>query len=419
MDYLGKKMQGVMAGAWIEVDLDALSHNFQVVRNLAGNETKVCAVVKADAYGHGVARIAPALEKAGVDYFAVAILDEAIELRKTGITGPVLILGPLMPGHAEYVLRYNLTQTVCSLDMAEELSNEAFRQKKKAKIHVKVDTGMGRIGVNHDSAVSLISEISTLPFIEIEGIFTHFATADSKEKEYVSEQHEIFNRILNDLKALGINIPIAHCATSSTLIDLPEMKMDMVRTGLMLYGIYPRKDQSEKVSLKPALTYKARISFLKEITEKRSISYGRKYFAESGEKIATLPIGYNDGIRRILTNRGNVLIGGKICPMVGTVCMDHVMIDVSEVKNVARYDEAVLIGRQGNEEITVDDMADNVSTINYEILSTLGSRLPRIYKSGGKWVAVKNLLGHSPIEIVSGIENGEEEPVLVLAGSIK
>jgi len=388
------RTNGVKSVAWIEVDLDAIRDNFLTARSIVGNDTKICAVVKADAYGHGVCEVAPTLEKAGADYFAVAILDEAIELRKMGIEKPILVLGPLMPGQASYVLRYNITQTICSLEMAEELSREAFRDRKPAKIHIKIDTGMGRIGAYYEDAVAMISKIKDLPYLNIEGIFTHYATADSQNKDYVYEQWNNFTQVLEDLKSSGINIPISHVATSSTIIDNPEMKLDMVRPGLMLYGLYPRSSQREVVNLKPALTYKAKISFLKDIAKRRSISYSRKYFASVGEKIATLPLGYNDGIRRILSNQGEVIIKGKRCPMVGTICMDHIMADVTQLSDVKRFDEAVLIGKQGEEEIPVDELAKKLNTINYEITSCLGKRVPRIYLSGGKRVAVRNLLGY-------------------------
>jgi len=388
------KINGVTSGAWIEVDLDAISENCRTVRSIIGNDTKICAVVKADAYGHGVIEIARLLSDEGVDYFGVAILDEAIELRKIGIEKPILVLGPLMPGQAAYVLRYNVTQTICSLEMAEELSREAFRQRKSVKIHIKVDTGMGRIGVYYEDAVAMIGRVRDLPYLEIEGIFTHCATADSPHKDYVYEQWKIFSQVLEDLKDQGVEIPISHMATSATIIDLPQMKLDMVRPGLMLYGLYPHPSQRLKVSLKPALTYKARISYLKDITRRRSISYGRKYFANVGEKIATLPLGYNDGIRRILTNQGEVLIHGKRCPMAGTVCMDHVMVNVSDISDVRRFDEAVLIGKQGEDEISVESIAQRLSTINYEVVSCLGRRVPRLYMQNGRRVAVRNLIGY-------------------------
>lgn len=391
------RTNGVKSVAWIEVDLDAIRDNFLTVRSIVGKDTKICAVIKADAYGHGVCEVAPTLAKAGADYFAVAILDEAIELRKMGINKPILVLGPLMPGQAPYVLRYNITQTICSQEMAEELSREAFRHRKPVKIHIKVDTGMGRIGVYYEDAVAMTGRIKDLPYINIEGIFTHYATSDNANKEYVHEQWNNFSQVLEDLRSSGINIPIAHVATSSTIIDNPEMKLDMVRPGLMLYGLYPRSSQREMITLKPALTYKAKISFLKDIAKRRSISYGRKYFAKVGEKIATLPLGYNDGIRRILTNRGEVLIRGKRCPMVGTVCMDHIMANVTDLNEVKWFDEAVLIGKQGDDEIPVDELANKLNTINYEVISCLGRRVPRIYLSGGNRVAVRNLLGYHSI----------------------
>jgi alanine racemase len=397
--YNGTNGDGNTAGAWIEVDLDAVRHNFNAVRSIVGNDTKICAVVKADAYGHGVYEVARTLSDMGANYFAVAILDEAIEMRKMGISEPILILGPLMPGQAPYVLRYNLTQTICNYETAEELSREAFRYRQTVKVHIKVDTGMGRIGVYYEDAYNLIERIRELPYIEIEGLFTHYATSDSQNKDYVYEQWNNFNQVIDELKYAGIKIPITHAATSATIIDLPEMKLDMVRPGLMLYGLYPHPAQRSKVNLKPALTYKARISFLKNIAQRRSISYGRRYYADIGEKIATLPLGYNDGIRRILTNQSEVLIKGKRCPMVGTICMDHVMVNVSALNEVKCYDEVVIIGRQGKEAITADEVADRIPTLHYEVISCLGKRTPRIYFRKGERVAARNLLGYHTVSL--------------------
>lgn len=403
----------IISGAWMEIDLDALRHNYHVVRNIVGSDTRICAVVKADAYGHGVYETAKALVKDGVDYLAVAVLDEAVELRKMGIEKDILILGPMMQGQSPYILRYNLTQTICSPEMAEELSREAFKKRQKVKVHIKVDTGMGRIGMYYEDASLQIAQIMKLPYLEVEGIFTHYADSDNKKKSYVYEQWNNFNQVLEDLKAQGITIPIAHAATSATIIDLPHMKLNMVRPGIMLYGLYPRADQKERVQLKPALTYKTKISFIKTITKKRSISYGRKYFAKEGEVIATLPLGYNDGIKRALTNRGEVLIGGKRCPIVGTVCMDHVMVNVTHVEGVRRFDNAVLIGKQEQEVISAEMLADKLDTINYEVISSLGRRVPRLYLSQGKIKAVRNLLGYHSKNTLPYEGNGDNNLALL------
>jgi alanine racemase len=406
---------GTNAGAWIEVNLDALSYNYDTVRSIVGDETRICSVVKADAYGHGVYEVARLLEQKNTDYFGVAVLDEGIELRKSGISKPILILGPLMQNQAYYVLRYNLTQTITSYDTAKELSNEALKQNETAKVHIKVDTGMGRIGVYYKNAVALIKAVRDLPNIEIEGIYTHFSTSDSEDKNYTFEQWNRFKEILDHLKNEGINIPIRHAATSAAVIDLPYMKLDMVRVGLMLYGLYPRANMREKIELRPALTLKAKISHLKEMEERMSISYGRNYFAEKGERIATLPIGYHDGFRRILTNNSEVLVHGKRCPVVGTVCMDHVMVNVNACDNVVNFDEVVIIGKQGNEEIPVDEMAEKLSTINYEIIASLGKRIPRVYMRKDQVVAVKNLLGYHTTTIIPAdreMSGSVEEPAV-------
>jgi alanine racemase len=388
------------AGAWIEVDLDAISYNYDTVRSIVGEDTRICSVVKADAYGHGVYEVARLLEQKGVDYFAIAMLDEGVDMRKSGISKPILIFSSLMPNQAYYVLRYNLTQTITSYAMAKDLSDEAVKQGKTAKIHVKVDTGMGRIGVNYRHAVNLVKSIIHLPNIEIEGIYTHYATSDSEDKNFTLEQWNRFNTILDHLKKEGINIPIAHAATSAAVIDLPFMKLDMVRIGLMMYGLYPRNSMRERIELRPALTFKAKISFFKEIEERMSISYGQNYYAEKGEKIATLPIGYYDGFRRMLAGKVEVLVNGKRCPVVGNICMDHIMVNVTQCDDVKEFDEAVIIGKQGNEEIPIDEIAEKLSTINYEVVSSFGKRLPRIYLRESQTAAVKNLLGYHTTTII-------------------
>ncbi len=383
----------VHAGAWVEVNLDAIVENFETVKSVVGYNTKVCAVIKADAYGHGAVGVAEVLE-GKVDYFAVAVLDEGIELRKHGIKTPILILGPLMEGQEPYVIRYGLTQTVCSYQEANNLSHEAKKHNAEVKVHIKVDTGMGRIGVHWEKALDEIAKIKRLPHIYVEGIFTHYATADSEDKSYVMYQWNNFQNVLQQLKDKGIEIPISHVATSATIIDLPFMSLDMVRPGLMLYGLYPRENMREKVDLKPALTFKAKFSYVKDMEKPMSISYGRRYIAQKGEKIGTLPVGYNDGYRRLLTNQGEVLVKGVRCPVVGTVCMDHIMVNVTGL-NVSKDCEAVIIGKQGREEISVNEIANKLHTISYEVVTSLGNRLPRLYFQKGKIVATKTLMGYA------------------------
>ncbi|NLK35654.1 MAG: alanine racemase [Gracilibacteraceae bacterium] len=380
--------------AWAEVDLDALSHNMRETRRLSDKDALVTAVVKADGYGHGAKKIAQTLLDNGADRFAVAVLDEGIELRKAGFEVPILIMGFTDEERSEEIISYNLEQAVYSWDLAEEISKEAVRQKKTAKIHIKVDTGMGRIGLKPDKdSVQLIKKISRLPNIVIEGTFTHFAVADTLDKAYTEEQFEKFRWICQELERENVRINLKHCGNSATIIDLPGMHLNMVRAGIILYGLKPSDEvMLDKIELKQVMSLKVRISHVKEIEAGQSVSYGRKFIAPRRSKIASLPIGYADGFTRMLSGKAEALVKGCRVPVVGRICMDQCMIDVTGIEDVKVGDEVVLFGKQGEGFISIDELAEKLDTINYEIVCMISKRVPRVYIKNGKIVDVHNYL---------------------------
>lgn len=380
--------------AWAEINLDNLAHNIREVRRLAGKQSQVMAVIKADGYGHGAAKIAQTLLDNGADRLAVAVLDEAIELRKAGIKAPIFILGYTQPERADEAVSYELEQAVYSIEAAEALSAEACSQGKTAQLHIKIDTGMGRIGLQaDDEAVSIICRIHALPNINIKGIFTHFATADEADKSYTNMQFEKFKWINERLKEKGIDIEIKHCGNSAAIIDLPDMHLNMVRAGIMLYGLAPSKEvMLSKLVLKEAMSLKVRVTHVKEIEAGQSVSYGRRFTADKKTKIASLPIGYADGYTRMLTGKAEALIKGVRVPVVGSICMDQCMIDVTGIEDVKPGDEVVLFGEQQGSFISIDEIAEKLGTINYEVVCMISRRVPRVYVKDGEIVEVLNYL---------------------------
>lgn len=377
---------------WAEINLDHLAHNMREIRRLTDKKAMVTAVIKADGYGHDAKHITDTLLKNGADRFAVAILDEALELRKFGVKEPILVLGYTQFQKVKQIVEFDIDQTVYSYELAESISKEAIKQNKRAKVHIKIDTGMGRIGLKPDEeSVNLIKKISELPNIIIEGIFTHFAIADEKDKSYTFGQFEKFTWICKRLEDEGVGINVRHCSNSAAIIDLPEMHMDMVRAGIILYGLAPSSDVNlDKISLKQVMSLKARVTHLKEIEKGESVSYGRKFIAEKKSKIASLPIGYADGFTRMLSGKAEVLIKGVRVPVVGRICMDQCMIDVTGIDDVKVGDEVVLFGEQNGSFISIDELAEKLGTINYEIVCMISKRIPRIYISDGEIVSIYN-----------------------------
>lgn len=380
---------------WAEINLDHLAHNIKEVRRLVGREAIVTAVVKADAYGHGAVLVANTILDNGGDRLAVATLSEAMELRKAGIKAETLILGHTPIYQSKRIIENGLTQTIYNLQDAKVLSDNAKGLKMTAKIHLKIDTGMGRLGFLPDKAsIDEIKEIFKLPNIYVEGIFSHFAKADEKDKSYSVLQYEKFNWIISELKKVGIEIPIKHIANSASIIDLPEYNLDMVRAGIMLYGLYPSHEVNKSiVKLKPAMTLKTRISNVKTVSEGVGIGYGHKFVTDKTSKIGTLPIGYADGYTRLLTKKAEVSVKGKRTPIIGSICMDQCMIDISSFEGINIGDEVILFGDGSMNEPTADELANSLGTVNYEIVCMVSRRVPRVYIKNEEIVYIKDYLG--------------------------
>ncbi len=360
---------------WVQIDLNAIRKNFAQVKKLIGPKTKIMAAVKADAYGHGLIPVSCLLQKEKADYFGVASIDEGMRLRESGIKAPILVLGAILPAEIKGVLKYNLAQSVPSWELARQIDNQAKKENKKVKVHLKIDTGMGRLGVWHEEAVHFVKKVNKLKHIYLEGIFTHFPSAD-EDKAFTRRQIEHFEKLFKEIEEAGIKIPYRHAANSIGIIEFKNSHFNLVRPGLMLYGLYPRFDIQKKLKLHPALSLKSKIVFLKETPPGRTISYGRTYTTSKHTLIATVCIGYGDGYPRHLSNKGWVIIRNKRAPIVGRVCMDQTMVDVGHISKVKIGDEVILI----NEHITAEEVAQKAETINYEIVCGVTARVPRIYK---------------------------------------
>jgi len=378
---------------WSEIDLSAISHNVRELRRITSSGSQLMAVVKANGYGHGAVEVALAALKNGADCLGVARMDEGLHLRRAGIAAPILILGYTPPEHSETLVAHHLTQAVYTFEAAEALSEAAARLQTRAKVHIKVDTGMGRLGLLPDSprisllgkhlpgnAQRVIESISRLPYVEIEGIFTHFATADSQDKTYTLQQLERFLEFLEKLNVHGLEFPLRHAANSAALIDLPETHLNMVRSGISLYGFYPSGEVSKaRISLAPAMTLKTRVIHVKMVPAGFHVSYGLTYQTENPTVIATVSAGYADGLNRLLSSRGQMLVRGTRANIVGRICMDLTLLDVGHVPDVQIGDEVVIFGSQGQECIPVEEIAEALNTIHYEIVTSLASRVARVF----------------------------------------
>jgi alanine racemase len=360
---------------YAEISLDAIKHNIGEIRELLSPAVRFMAVVKANAYGHGAPAVSRAAVEAGADYLAVANLKEAMELREAGVVSPILILTESPTSVMDEIIQYDLSQTLYSFSEARALSDEARKRKKPARVHVKVDTGMGRVGVPPSEAVAFIKKVSSLPELLLEGIFTHFAKAEDPQDNFTQDQFQKFKQVAAKVK----HIPIKHSANSAAVLFHPETHLDMVRVGLMIYGLYPQGSSRRLINLKPALSFKSRITYLKKIPEGTPVSYGCTYVAPSQTTIATVPVGYADGFSRRLSNRGQVIIRGKRYPVVGRVTMDLTLVNIGEDK-VEMGDEVVLIGEQNGQAISADEVAGLEDTISYEVVCGIGKRVARIYK---------------------------------------
>lgn len=387
-------MQKLLGLTWTEVNLDAIAQNVKNIKKLIGEKKELMAVVKGNAYGHDILEVSPVVLENGATRLAVARLEEGIILRKAGITVPILVLGLTLKQQAEFLVSYDITPAVCEFEMIEKLSESAVQMNKMTKIHLKVDTGMGRIGIFPYDVLRFIKRIKALKNVEIEGIFTHFSVANEKDKFYTEEQFRKFIEILTVLEKEGIKIPIKHVGNSATLLDLPHMWLDMVRPGLAIYGLYPSKEVKKTINLIPAQQFKTKIVFIKELPLGESISYGRTYITKRRMRVASLPVGYADGYNRLLSNQGEVLVRGQRVPIIGRVCMDQCMIDVTNLTQVEIGDEVVLWGRQGEEMITVEEIAQKIRTINYEIVHMPDKkRVAKLFIRDGKPWKIKTMLG--------------------------
>lgn len=378
---------------WAEVNLDNIINNIkEIKKNINGEE--IIAVVKANAYGHGAVDVAPVLIENGADRLAVAMLSEALELREAGIKVPILILGYTDVAFSEMLINNDIEQTVYSLDYAKELSKKAEALGKIAKIHIAVDTGMGRIGfLPNEKSVEEVVEISKLSNLRITGIFTHFSNADEQDKSYAHNQIEKFNSFINEIEKREVNLGLKHISNSASIIDIEDAHYNAIRPGIILYGYYPSDYiNKDKLKLMPALSLKCQVIHVKELPKGEYIGYGRKFRTERDSVIATLPIGYADGYIRGLYEKAHVIINGKLAPVVGKICMDQCMIDVTDVGPVKVGDEVVLLGEDNGVKNNADDIAKMLDTINYEILCMIGRRVPRIYIKDGKMVNVRNYL---------------------------
>ena len=368
---------------WSEIDLKAIAHNVRQLAGVTAPNTKLMAVVKANAYGHGANQVARTALENGASYLGVARVAEGEALRQAGIKAPVLVLGYTPPANYPALLDNNLAQTVYNLATAAELSAMATREGKKVIIHIKVDTGMNRLGFGctDTGAVRDILSIASLPRLEVEGIFTHFAAADSEDKDYTMAQWLKFNTLLQSLAVKGLTFRYRHAANSAAIIDLPETNLDMVRAGIAMYGAYPSHEvKMSRVSLQPAMSVKALVAQVKKVPAGTGVSYGVSYLTPNQTVVATIPAGYADGYSRLLSSRGEVLVHGRRARVIGRICMDQFMVDVGHIPGVVPGEEVVLLGRQNGAEIRADDLAAQIGTIAYEVFCMINARVPRIYQ---------------------------------------
>lgn len=373
------------------VNLDAIHENVKNAKALTKPDTKMMAIIKADGYGHGAVPLARELEDVA-DAYGVAILEEGVELRKAGVTKPILILGYTPKPLYQEMIEYEIATAVFDYDMAKEISEVATAIGKTALIHIKVDTGMSRIGFSTcQESLDTIFKIADLPGVFIEGCFTHFARMDEVDKTAANRQWEKFKDFVTKVEEMGISIPVKHCSNSAGIIEMPEVNMDMVRDGISVYGLYPSDEVcKERLPLIPAMELKAYVSYVKTLPAGREIGYGGTYTTSRDTVVATIPVGYADGYARSLSNKGCVLIHGQRAPIIGRVCMDQFMVDVTEIPRVKRGDEATLFGKDGDELLSVEEVSGLAGSFNYEFVCDVAKRVPRVYIKNGKVVDTKD-----------------------------
>ena len=376
---------------WAEISLDAIVHNYNEIKNKVGGKSKICCVIKADGYGHGAAELAHIYEKLGADFFAVSNIDEGIEIRNSGCALPIVILGYTPVEDAGRLSQYNISQAVFSLEYAKALSQECAKSGCTCKIHIKIDTGMSRIGFmcqefpRDDYSIKEICEACKLPNLQLEGLFTHFCVSDEDAdgRKFTHKQYKNFISVREGLEKNGIAVPICHCSNSGAIEDYPDTYCDMVRAGIILYGLAPSDKLCGRLNLVPAMTLKTSVAYVKELKKGADISYGRTFTAEHDMKIATVPIGYADGYIRSNAEKGYMLVNGKKAKIVGRICMDQTMLDVTDIDGVRTGDEVIVFGTGEDGAPTADIIAENTGTINYEVVCLVGKRVPRVYYKNG------------------------------------
>ena len=383
--------------SWLEIDLDAIKHNVQSIKKLVGKQVKVMGIVKGNGYGHDATEVSRIILENGVDQLGVARIEEAIMLRENSIKAPILVLGVILEEQVRLYLDYEIMATIGDINTAYKVNEIAKKFNKRIKAHLKIDTGMGRLGIKPSEAKAFFSKLKTLHNIEITGIFTHFSTADESNKDYSFYQSKLFKEV-KDLfnKVYHPNAFCSHVANSGAILDLPETWLDMVRPGCILYGLYPSADVNKKINLIPALTFKTQVFFIKKVKAGSFIGYGNTYQAKKDIIVATLPVGYADGYSRLLSNSGQVLIKGKLAPIIGRVCMDQLMVDITNINQVKTGDEVILWGAQAPKKfkIAIEDIGEKLNTIGEEILHyTDKARVAKLFIKEDRPWKVKNMFG--------------------------
>lgn len=382
-------MENYQARSWAEIDLDAIAHNIKSIKEQVGEDTKIMCVAKANAYGHGVLKIAETSLESGAEALCVASFEEAMQLRSAGILKTLLVLGSVNISLAPEMVKHDISAAITDEALAKAMSDAAVLQNKIAKLHIKIDTGMSRLGFTvDDESIKRISDICKLPNVCAEGIFTHFACADDEDRTMTNSQFEKYMYVLNSLEKENITFTYRHVCNSAGILEYPECYLDIVRPGIILYGVYPDKTMKRTLDLIPAMTVKTRITRIDEKEENTPVSYGATFRTTKKTKIATVPIGYADGYLRCLSGTAFMSVNGVSVPVVGRICMDQCMIDVSAVNNINVGDEVIVFGNGGDSRITLEELAQNAGTVPHEILSLTGNRIPRVYIKGGKIIDV-------------------------------
>ncbi len=364
---------------WVEISLDAVAQNIKALRRKVGRDRKILAIVKADAYGHGAIEIGKILAKNGVDMLGVALLEEGIELREHNITTPILLLNPILPEQIYEALKYSFSITVCNLPSAKEIAYIAQKNIFNAKIHIEVDTGMGGTGILPNETLTLVKKIVPYDKLTIEGIFTHFHSSEESDKSSTHTQIKIFKNTLREIEKNNVQIPLIHAANSAATLNIPESYFTMVRLGLALYGIYPSHSIIREVDLKPVLSFRTQIFNIKQLQPGSTVGYGRTCKLDKSTKVATIPVGYKDGLCRSFSNVGKVLVNGTTAPILGRICMDRCFVDISHISDATIGTDVVLVGRQKNGSIRIESIAKHLHTIPHEVVCAIGRKAQRIY----------------------------------------